>query len=182
MVVIQLLRNRLQDPELRKRMVAAYPIGYSVTRRDLAEYPWMKPAAGETDTGVIITFNTQGPNAAGSPVLLDGAIAINPLNWTTDGTPASRSDNIEARFFDDRTGELLERIPHFAGAYVDADTGALIATDMQTPESKRIDLVNMGRWPAEVYHRYDYAFWYENLKANVRKRIDAYLAARDDMP
>lgn len=49
-------------------------------------------------------------------------------------------------------------------------------TDIQTPKSDEIDLVNMGRWPSEVYHRFDYAFWYGNLKENVKKRIDAYYA------
>jgi hypothetical protein len=34
----------------------------------------------------------------------------------------------------------------------------------------------MGRWPKEVYHRFDYAFWFDNLKENVQKRIKAYLA------
>ena len=58
MVVIHLLRNRLQDPALQKRMVAAYPIGYTVKNSDLTRYPWMKLAQSETDTGVIITFNT----------------------------------------------------------------------------------------------------------------------------
>lgn len=30
--------------------------------------------------------------------------------------------------------------------------------------------------PKEVYHRFDYAFWFDNLKDNVQKRIRAYLA------
>jgi hypothetical protein len=175
-VVIELMRKRLDNPELQKRLVAAYPIGYSVTKKDLETYPWMKLAQGETDTGVIITFNTQGPNALGSPVLLTGAVAINPLNWKTDDTRAGRENNIQARFFHDSTGRLIEQIPQFAGAYIDPGTGALIATDIQTPESKSIDLVNMGRWPKEVYHRFDYAFWFDNLKENVQKRIKAYLA------
>lgn len=178
MVVIHLLRNRLQDPALQKRMVAAYSIGYTVKKGDLERYPWMKLAQGETDTGVIITFNTQGKNAKGSPVLLDDAVAINPLNWKSDGTPAPRNKNIEAVFFNNSTHEVLERIPHFAGAYIDTKTGALIATDIQTPKSDKIDFVNIGRWPAEVYHLFDYAFWYGNLKANVKKRIEAYHAAQ----
>jgi hypothetical protein len=33
----------------------------------------------------------------------------------------------------------------------------------------------MGRWSKGVFHRFDYAFWYDNLKENVKKRIDAYL-------
>lgn len=174
MVVIHLLRNRLQDPTLQKRMVAAYPIGYTVKNSDLARYPWMKLAQSETDTGVIITFNTEGKNAKGSPVLLTDAVTINPLNWKTDGTPAARTANIGAVFFNEGASEVLEEIPHFAGAYIDAKTGALIATDIQTPKSDKIDLVHIGRWPAEVYHQYDYAFWFGNLKANVKKRIEAY--------
>ncbi|MDD5699218.1 MAG: DUF3089 domain-containing protein, partial [Victivallaceae bacterium] len=161
-------------PALQKRLVAAYVIGYSVTRKDLKQYPWMKAAQGETDTGVLITFNTQGPNAEGSPVLLTGAIAINPLNWKTDATAAPREKNIKAEFFNDATGALIETIPHFAGAYINTVSGALIAADIQPIKSEKIDIVNMGRWPAEVYHRYDYAFWFNNLKENVRKRIEAY--------
>lgn len=175
MVLIELMRRRFNNPELQKRLVAAYIIGYSVTKKDLKKYPWMKLAKGETDNGVIITFNTQGPNAKGSPVLLDGAVAINPLNWKTDATAAPRSKNIKAEFFNDATGKLIEAIPHFAGAYINTDTGALIATNIQPIKSKKIDIVNMGRWPKEVYHRYDYSFWFNNLKQNVKKRIDAYL-------
>lgn len=140
----------------------------------------MKLAQGETDTGVIITFNTQGKNAKGSPVLLDDAVAINPLNWKSDGTPALRQENIEAVFYNEGTHEVLERIPHFAGAYIDIKTGALIATDIQTPKSDKIDLVNIGRWPTEVYHLFDYAFWYGNLKTNVKNRIEAYFSQQEE--
>ena len=174
MIVIELLRNRLDDPDLQKLLVAAYPIGYSVTKTDLENYPWMKLATGETDTGVIITFNTQGPDAGDSPVLLTGAVAINPLNWKTDATPAGRETNIGAIFFNDSTGELIESVPNFAGAYIDTNTGALIATDIQPVESDEIDLEDLGRWSDEVYHMFDYSFFYENLKENVGKRIDAY--------
>ncbi len=175
MALINLMRNRFNDSVLQKRLVAAYLIGYSITKEDLKEYPWLKLAKGETDTGVIITFNTEGENAGPSPVLLPGAHAINPLNWTTDGTPADREANLGAEFFVDATGELIEEIPHFAGAYVDTIKGVLIATDIQTPKSDQINLEHMGRWSHGVFHRYDYSFWYNNLKANVKVRIDAYL-------
>jgi hypothetical protein len=175
MTLIELLRKRFDDPALQKRLVAAYVIGYSVTKTDLRTYPWMKLAQGPTDTGVLITYNTQGPHAKGSPVLLDGAVAINPLNWKTDATPASRQENIEAIFFNDATGKIIETIPYFAGAYIDTATGALVPTDIQTPTSPEIDLEHMGRWPAEVYHRYDYAFWFKNLQQNAKDRIEAYL-------
>jgi hypothetical protein len=179
MALINLMRNRFNDTVLQKRLVAAYLIGYSVTPKDLEEYPWMKLARGETDTGVIITFNTEGENAGPSPVLLPGAHAINPLNWKTDGTLASREANLGAKFFVDATGELLEEIPHFAAAYVDTVKGVLIVKDIQTPKSNQINLEHMGRWSQGVFHRYDYSFWYNNLKTNVKARIDAYQGKSD---
>lgn len=174
MTLIHLMRKRLSNPALQRRLVAAYLIGYSVTKNDLETYPWMKLAIGKTDTGVIITFNTEGVDAGASPVLLPGALAINPLNWRTDGTPAPRDANLGAKFFNDATGHLIEEIPNFAGAHVDTQKGVLVATDMKTPKSDKIDLVHMGRWPKGVFHRFDYAFWFNNLKANVKERIVAY--------
>ena len=176
MTLINLMRKRFNDPALQKRLVAAYLIGYTITRDDLEKYPWMKLAQGKDDTGVIITFNTEGVNAGPSPVLLPGAVAINPLNWRTDATPADRSANLGAKFFNDTNGELLEEIPNFAAAHLDIQKGVLIVTDMKTPESEKIDLVHMGRWSEGVYHRYDYAFWYKNLQQNVGDRIDSYFS------
>ncbi len=178
MTLINLMRERFNDPELQKRLVAAYLIGYSVTQEDLKTYPWMKRAQGADDTGVIITYNTEGPGATGSPVLLPGAISINPLNWKNDSTPATREEHAGAKFFKDSEGTLTEEIEHFAGAHVDQEKGMLVVTDMKQPSSPKIDLVNLGRFPAEVYHKYDYAFWFNNLKDNVKVRIQAYLAGQ----
>ena len=175
MVVLELLRNRFNNEKLQKQLIAAYPIGYSFTKYDLEKYPWMKLAQNESDNGVIITYNTQGPNAGPSPVLLNGALAINPLNWKTDSTVASRFDNIESKFFDDEKGVLIESVENFAGAYVNEETGALIVFDLQDLESDEIDLDDLGRWSDEVYHMYDYSIFYENLKENVNKRINSYL-------
>ena len=50
-----------EHPEHYERMVAAYAIGYSITKDDLEANPHMKFATGETDTGVIISWNTEGP-------------------------------------------------------------------------------------------------------------------------
>lgn len=172
MALIHLMQKRFNDPELQKRLVAAYLIGYTVTKNDLGKYPWMKLAQSATDTGVIITFNTEGLDAGPSPVLLPGAVAINPLNWKTDGTPANRNANLGAKIFNNMTGEILEEIPHFAAAHIDTKKGVLIATNIKPLQT--VDLDHMGRWPKGVYHKLDYSFWFNNLKANVKKRIIAY--------
>lgn len=178
MTLIDLMREKFDNPALQKRLVAAYLIGYSVTKDDFKTYPWMKLMQSADDTGVIITYNTEGPGATGSPVYLEGAVVVNPLNWKTDSTPAGRSEHMGAVFFDDAKGERIEEIDHFAETYVDTDKGVLVIRNMKDPASPKIDLINLGRFPAGVYHRYDYAFFFNNLKANVAARIHSYLGAR----
>jgi len=175
MTLIDLMRKRFNDHKLQKKLVAAYLIGYSVTKDDLKKYPWMKRAQGAEDTGVIITYNTEAPGSTGSPVCLKGAIAINPLNWKNDSTLAKRSAHLGAVFFDNSKGEFIEEIDNFAEAYVDTDKGVLIIKNMKKPVSSKIDLIHFGRFPAGVYHKFDYAFWFNNLKKNVKKRINSYL-------
>ena len=82
--IIRLLLKKyfMEHPDYYKRMIAAYVIGYSITKDDLKAYPHLKFAAGETDTGVIISWNTEGKenveNNIKTAVLLPGAISINP--------------------------------------------------------------------------------------------------------
>ncbi len=173
MVILELLRKFFGDRKLQERLVAAYAIGYSLTLKDLDVYPHLALAQGESDTGVIVTYNTQGEGAFGSPVLLAGAVGINPLNWCTDSTAAAAELNLGAVFFRDSTGEILEEVAEFCGAYLDTTTGVLVVTDLK--DTDVIDISRLGRWPDKVYHRYDYAFFYNNLKHNVAHRIAAYL-------
>ncbi|KIX12749.1 DUF3089 domain-containing protein [Dethiosulfatarculus sandiegensis] len=165
-VMLDLLRSRFKDPKLQKQLVAAYVIGYSVTGKDLQQYPWLKPAQKADDTGVIISWNTQAPGATGSPVLRPGAICINPLNWRTDETPADKDQNMGAVFFDDFRGKVLREVPHYTGAQIDRKNGVLVTTP---PEKLEI-----GHFPQGVLHKFDFAFWYRNLQKNVKDRIDAY--------
>ena len=58
-----------EHPDYYKRMVAAYAIGYSITKEDLEANPHMKFATGETDTGVIISWHAEGPKSVGSKFL-----------------------------------------------------------------------------------------------------------------
>jgi len=170
-ILLDLLRRRFADPALRKRLVAAYLIGYSVTSDDLKKYPWLKIAQKADDTGVIITFNTQAPGATGSPVLVSGAACVNPLNWTTGETPAGKELNLGAVFFNEQTDQIEREVPHYAGAQIDRKTGALVTT----PPEK----LDIGHFPKGVYHKYDYAFWYRNLQKNAADRIKAYLDSHE---
>ena len=97
-------------PEYYDRMVAAYLVGFSVTKADLEKYPHLKFAQGADDTGVIISWNTEGPGNknADNIVVEEGGISINPITWTLDDTyvpaeecPGSRIDDMEGALEDE---------------------------------------------------------------------------------
>ncbi len=171
MALIELIKKRFgDDASLRERLVAAYLIGYTVTDADL-EAAGLTAAERADDTGVVITYNTQSTASVRGPMLMEGAHCINPLNWMTDGTYASGSDNQGARFYNDQTGELLREEENYCDARINVETGALMAT---IPSEDRVSL-EFGPYSPGVYHRYDYAFWYRNLEENVKVRIEAFL-------
>ena len=98
-------------------------------------------------------------------------LAINPLNWKTDGTPAGKEENLGA-CFTDYSGKIITELPQLTGAYIDAQRGALKVTDV-TPEEYPAGL---SLFADGVYHLYDYQFFYRNLQENVGVRLEAYLA------
>ena len=160
-------------PEYYKRMVAAYAIGYSITKDDLKANPHLKFAAGEDDTGVIVSWNTEGPRNvkenAPNPVLLPNAISINPINWKLDSTYASARENL---------GSLVP------GETENEDKIGDLGADAQVVPERGVIVTNTGFEPMEAYeifgpqsfHNGDYIFYYNNIKDNVAKRIAAYKA------
>ena len=67
-------------PEYLKRMIAAYVVGYSITEDYLKANPHLKFAERANDTGVIVSYNTEGPGNGNNIVVLPGAISINHIN------------------------------------------------------------------------------------------------------
>lgn len=71
------------------RMIACYTLGYRVSADDL-RHPHIKPAKGEADRGVVVSFNSVQTLDAIWPFVTNGAATcINPVNWTTGNTPAT---------------------------------------------------------------------------------------------
>ena len=86
MLTLELLRH--MTDEQYSRMVACYTIGYRVSAEDL-QHPHINAARGETDRGVVISFNSvQTLQAKWDLVSAGAAACINPINWKTDSTPA----------------------------------------------------------------------------------------------
>ena len=76
------------------KLAAAYVMGYKVTAEDLAACRHIKAATGESDTGVTICYNTVKDVKYVNSVIAGTEFGINPVNWTTDATPAVLHDSI----------------------------------------------------------------------------------------
>ena len=172
-MVRYVLKNYFKEhQDYYQRMVAAYAIGYSITKDDLAKYSYLKFAEGESDTGVIISYHTEGPKNveedARNVAVLPGGISINPLNWKRDETYASAEENLGSLRLNEETNEYeIQNLD--IDAQVNLARGVVVTTTTIKPSA---DPRFFG--PAS-YHEDDYPFFYNNIKDNVAKRIAAYL-------
>jgi hypothetical protein len=92
LAVVELLKHI--DDETYSQLAAAYVLGYKVTKAEMAQCNHIRPAEGETDTGVTICYNTVKDVKYVIPVISASDICINPVNWRTDATPATLHDTI----------------------------------------------------------------------------------------
>ena len=159
-LLLWLLERVFDDPKLKKKLVAAYMIGWSVTADDLKAHPHLKVCESFDETGCIVSYNTQEKDPEIS-IVRKGAIAVNPLLWNTSGEAASKELNLGAVF---DIGGVRKEIPNYTGAQIEA--GALIV-------SRPLNVDEL-KTPRGFYHSYDYAFFYRNLEKNGADRIAAY--------
>ena len=174
-MLIELLKEYFDDEALQSRLVAAYALGWCLTEEEVEEYPWIVPAQGEDDTGVVIVYNTEAAGLASSITVAEGqkSVCINPLNWKTDGTAADKSLNLGMRYSDENTGDTVMVIG-YTGAYINEERGTLVPTEVDSMEWF------VPIFPEGVFHAFDLPFFYENIKANVATRLAAWLGVSED--
>lgn len=159
-------------PALLARMIAAYVPGYSVTPDYLAANPGLRFGRSATDIGVILSWNTEAPTVEGTdPVVLPGALAINPITWTTTTAHASAAQSLGS-WLPDADG-VFRKVPHYADAQVDPQRGAVIST---TPAVDLWSPGGAGHFAKGVYHSFDFPFFYFDVQANAKARVGAWLA------
>ena len=173
-VMIYLLAEYMKsNPDVYKRMIAAYVIGYSVTSDYLAKNPHLKFAQGPDDTGVIVSYNTEAPGiTAKNPVLLPGAIAINPITWTREETLATAQQNLGSIILGSQGEIVSDNVKNYADARVDKTRGVVVCST-----------VDVEKWapgnamlPKGVFHSFDYPFYYYNIRDNATNRTNKYLS------
>lgn len=157
-------------PEYYKRMVAAYVIGYPVTKEYLKANPHLKYAKKANDTGVIISYDVQSPEKSGINVLqTKNQLVINPITWTRSQKHAKAEKNLGS--LDEKTLKITT--PGIADAKINKKLGVIICSsvDTNTYEIKLPELFGRGS-----FHGQDFQFYFLNLRQNAKNRIDNFMS------
>ena len=167
----RLLEEYFDDEKLYEQLVAVYAPGWACTDELVSKYPQIKPASGEFDTGVVISFDCEAKDVEDTMIHPAGsrAYSINPLNWKTDGTIADKTLNIGA-CFTSYSGKIKREEAALCGCYIDEKRGVLKVTDVDAADYPPI----VPGLPEGAYHIYDYQFFFRNLEQNVNRRLAAY--------
>jgi hypothetical protein len=147
--VVELMK--VMPENVRKRMIAAYVLGYKVTPDDVAVAPWITAASDSIDTGVTICYNSVSDvKYTKAVVSLPNVMCINPVNWRTDATPATLNDTITVTLNTDYNVLVLDG---FDGSYL----------------PNILNILNVGD-----YHGIEPWVYSECLRKNFRQRIKAF--------
>jgi len=164
-----------QHPDRYARMIAAYAIGYSYPKQWMANNN-IKGAAKADDYGVVVTWNTEGPNPTKSSALVTSDdYCINPLTWSTDSGYAGSDQNQGSLVWDDKTQNKFHiQKPGLADAQINSSRVSLTCTTMS-------DYIVFEGDPFgdKSLHGYDWSAYIENIKENAQVRIAAYKKAKN---
>jgi hypothetical protein len=181
-IMINLMAQYMKkNPEVYKRMIAAYVPGYSITPQYLSQNPELKFAEGPDDTGVMISYNTTSPAPqVPDPVVLPGAMVINPITWTRSEAPATAAQNLGGIAIGSDEYPVMDaqgnpqKVMNYADAQVNTAKGTLICSTANPSQlAPGNQLIGAG-----IYHTFDYPFYYFDLRANAANRIDRYLSKK----
>lgn len=94
--VVELLK--IMPADMRKKMIAAYVIGYKVTADDIESCDNFYPAQSEFDTGVTVVYNTVADTSTICKLVsYGGKYVINPASWSTDTLWHRLNDSVSLR-------------------------------------------------------------------------------------
>lgn len=168
-------------PDYYSRMVAAYCVGYGMTQEQLAANPHIKPAQGPDDTGVFLSWNTEGPENIGQHnfVVRPTVYVINPLNWKTDDTPAEPTKEnkalVDATIDLDRCSLISKQADPKLYALQNEMAGKFGPLGKLPPVKKLAANMMVPGFGTHSYHNYDYAFFETSIEQNLKHRIDNFL-------
>ncbi len=179
----KLLERRITGTHLRNRLVAAYPIGFSLDAEALTKaVPDVPVCESAEQIGCMVSWNTVGP-AAKQYADMSRNICVNPLTWKTDGAAAEATLNLGGVSYPGGAASSLAVLKEVPRDFLDARPvvepgiadaqcvdGMLLVREIR---SSHYSARPMGR---DNYHVYDYHLFAMNLRQNAELRVSRYLA------
>ena len=175
--------------EYLKSMVAAYSIGCGVSKRFFDALPnkegLLHFAEGADDFNCLISWNTEGPGEKGYNFLLadegDETLVINPLNWKRDETYASINENLGVQVRErDANGtthfHMSLLTEDLCDAQLDLKRGSVICSTIKDYIS--LPMVEGELWGGKSLHIYDGSAYYNNMKSNLKLRVNNFLKSQ----
>jgi hypothetical protein len=148
----QLLKDFFDTPEMKKKLVCAYTIGYGIYPNS---YKLLKPCTNPNETNCYVTWASfKNKFVADKDTLLYGRVCVNPISWKLD--TATAADNCGIML------NINKRKPYRTETRI-KDNYLWVKT--RTPF--------VQNW--KVMHLVDFnLFWY-SIRKNVSLRVDEYL-------
>ena len=181
---LRLLREQIAGRPLRAQLVAAYLVGWPISRalaaRDLADVP---VCATPEQTGCLVSWNARAPKyqpgdfeirelpREGEPPLpASPTVCVNPLTFHADDAAAAAAQNQGAVF-------LEEAAPRIQPGFADAQCvdGTLTVTTIGARKRDLASrLLDRALGPGN-YHPIEYQIFFMNIRNNAQQRLNAFL-------
>jgi len=148
----RLIKDFFDTPEMKKKLVCAYIIGYEINKEF---YSILTPCNEASQINCYVTWSTFKDGFQYKEQLkFFGNVCVNPIFWTTDTTTAYTRSSILLNI---NKKNRFTTTAHITGNYLSAKT----------------NLTFMKR--KEVLHLVDYNLFWWDIRKNVAQRVAAYL-------
>ena len=165
---LRLLKEIMQDSLIRSRIICSYLVGWPITKETLGSD--IQVCQEKDQINCVVSWNTESTQKGFSLVReLVGdelVICVNPLNWTCTGEYVEKTNNKGAVFPNFKKNKQ-DIILYYCDAQI--VNGVL---NINRPSNRSKLKMPMGK---NVYHIYDYNFFYHNIKENALLRKNQYL-------
>ncbi len=185
---LHLIARRIaKDPSLRARFVAGYLIGWPISVEEDLGAIGVPPCRRPRDAGCVLSWQTFGEGGdpapvrdifAGSPGLSGRSragtamLCVNPVTWRMDRRASRRADHLGAvPAPEPADGALPAPLPALLAARCGTDGLLWISPPPDGPFAQ-------FRFPGLNYHVWDVNLFYMDVRADAKRRLAAFLAAR----
>ena len=162
-IALELMQE--MDDATYSRMVAAYIVGACIPQQLLDDCPRIKPAQRADDTGVTICYNSV--RDASCTIFPRSTVCINPVNWRTDGQPATLETEPSPLI------PIHQQQKDHLTVKLDPSTNLLLVNGFTATDYMLPLIGKEGN-----YHSREIWLYRDQLRENMQLRVNSYLTSK----